>query len=123
MYEDSNVKHVKYIKDLVATIKHYGGDVCYDAGWIKHEKDLSKAAGKGTVTDATIKARVKGKVLGYVTIKHVNVERLKDQLKNLRTQYSYGQDVYPNTVEQAHDMLNKHELLNGNERKKDKRTT
>ena len=38
-------------------------------------------------------------------------------LKDITVQYSYRQDLYPKSVEVAHDMLNKHELLNPNEKK------
>ena len=40
-YQDSdelNINHVKNIKDLIATIERYGGDMCSDTGLIKHEK-------------------------------------------------------------------------------------
>ena len=36
-FEDTNTKNVKAIKDLVATIQHYGGSICNDIGLIKHE--------------------------------------------------------------------------------------
>ena len=40
--DDSNINHVNTIKDLVATIKHYGGSVCNDAGLIKHEENKDR---------------------------------------------------------------------------------
>lgn len=111
--EESNMRHVKNIKDLVATIEHYGGSICDDKGLIKHEK--KKDGGASTARDYN--AIVRAKVLGCTVVKCANDYRYKELIKNLRTQYSYGQDLYPNSVEMAHDMLNKHKILNRQRRK------
>ena len=112
--DELNTKHIKNIKDLVATIEHYGGSICEDPGLLAHEKEESPSK-----TDKEIKVIVRGRVLGCMCIKRANAERFKKLLKNLRTQYSYRQDLYPDTMEQAHDMLNKHELLNTKKKKHD----
>ena len=115
-YQDSdksNIKHVKNIKDLIATIEHYDGDICIDPGLIKHEK---MADGMVTTSKDYDKI-VRAKVLGCAILKRANTQRYGELLKNLRTQHSYGQDLYPNTVEIAHNMLNKNELLNIHKKK------
>ena len=69
------------------------------------------------ITAKNYKAVVKGKVLGCAIVKRANSDRYKDPLKNLRTRHSYGQDLYLETVEMAHNILNKHELLNAQKNK------
>jgi len=106
-YEESNIKHVKNIKDLVATVEHYGGSVCEDEGLLEYEKKKD-----GNVrTSKNYPGIVRAKVMGYVVIKRANAERFGDLLKDLRKQHSYGQDIYPDSVEVAHNMLNKNKLL------------
>ena len=72
----------------------------------------------GNVTNTkNYNAVVRGKVFRCAVIKRANTERCGSLLKNLRTQHSFGQDLYPRTMEIAHNMLNKHELLNAHKRK------
>ena len=94
-------------------IEHYGGSVCDDEGLINYEK---KNDGNVT-TSKNYAAVVRAKVLDCAVIKRANSERYSDLLKDLRKQHSYGQDLYPNIVEIAHNMLNKHELLNEQRKK------
>lgn len=77
-HAESNIKHVKNIKELVATIEHYGGDICNDSGLIKHEK---RADGNIT-TSKNYEALVRGKVLGCAVIKRSNTQIYGDLLKN-----------------------------------------
>ena len=107
-YDKPNIKHVKNIKDLIATIEHYGGSVCTDEGLLMYEKKK----GGNITTNKNYEAMVKGKFLGCAVIKRVNAERCGDLLKNLRVKHSYGQDLYPDIMEVAHNMLSKRELLN-----------
>ena len=85
-YHESNIKHVKSTKDLVATIEHYGGGVCDDEGIINYKK---KNDGNVT-TSKNYAAVVRAKLLGCAVIKRANPERYSDVLKDLRKQHSYG---------------------------------
>lgn len=67
---------------------------------------------ENTKSDGVYKKIVRVKTLSCAVIKCANVDWYKSLLKYIRAQYSYGQDIYPNSVEKAHGMLNKHELLN-----------
>jgi len=69
--DDTNTKQIKGIKDLIATIKHYGGNVCGDSGLIKHEKDKDG----GARADKVYKKIVRAKILGCAIIKRANAER------------------------------------------------
>ena len=93
--------------------KDYGGSVCDDAGLVEYEENKD---GGARDNDVYLKI-VRAKTLGCAIIKRANVERYKLLLKDIRAQYSYGQDVYLSTIEKAHDMLNKHELINAPSRK------
>ena len=44
-------------------------------------------------------------------IKRANKTRYADVIANMRREYSYGLNTYPTTIEQAHNILNKHEAL------------
>ena len=111
--EATNTKHVKTIKDLVATIEHYGGSISNDEGLLEYEKRKD-----GNVTTSKdYNAIVKEKVIAVAVIKRSNPERFKNLIKDIRAQHSYGQDLYPATVEIAHNMLNKHELLNKHDKR------
>ena len=71
--KESNMRHVKNIKDLVATIEHYGGSICDDKGLIEHEK--RKDGGISTAKDYN--AIVRAKVLGYTVVKRAKDYRYK----------------------------------------------
>jgi len=93
---------------MIATIEHYGGSVCTDEGLLVYK---NKNDGNVT-TNKNYESMVKGKVLGCAVIKREKAEHYGGLLKNLRTQYFYGHDLYLDTVEVVHNLLNKHELLN-----------
>ena len=44
-------------------------------------------------------------------IKRANRTRYADVIANMRREYSCGLNTYPTTIEQAHNILNKHEAL------------
>jgi len=82
--------------------------VCEDERLLKYEKKK----GSNVKASKNYPGIVKAKVLGCCTvIKRANAEIFGDLLKDLRKQHSYGQYLYPDSVEVAHSMLNKHELL------------
>ena len=70
------------------------GSICDDKGLIEHEK--RKDGGISTAKD--YKAIVRAKVVGCTVVKRATYYRYKELNKKLRTQYSYGQDLYPNSV-------------------------
>ena len=78
--EDSNTKHVEAIKDLVATIEHYGGSVCDNAGLMKYER---KKDGGARINEI-YKKIVRAKTFGCVIIKQANADRYKMLLKDIR---------------------------------------
>ena len=98
---------------MVAIIEHYGGSICDDAGLVEHEENKDG----GARDKETYLKIVRTKTIGCAIIKRANAERCKLLLKDIRAQYSYGQDMYPKNIEKAHDMLNKYELLNAPSRK------
>jgi len=79
-YDESNIKHVKNTKDLIATIEHYGGSMCTDEGLLMYKK---KNDGSVT-TNKNYESIVKGNVLGCAVIKRANAEQYGDLLKNPR---------------------------------------
>ena len=49
--------------------------------------------------------------MATVMIKRDNRTRYADVIANTRREYSCGLNTYPTTIEQAHNILNKHEAL------------
>lgn len=81
--------------------------MCNDEGIVEYEQRKD-----GNVnTHRSCLGIVIVKVLDWAFIKRANVERFGDLLKDLRKQQSYGQDLHPYSVEVAHSILNKHELV------------
>ena len=54
---------------------------------------------------------MKQKVMATAMIKRANRTRYADVIANMRREYSCGLNTYPTTIEQAHNILNKHEAL------------
>ena len=54
---------------------------------------------------------MKQKVMAIAMIKRANITRYLDVIANMRREYSCRLNTYPTTIEQAHNILNKHEAL------------
>lgn len=71
---------------MTATLEHYVGSVCNDAGLIEHEKNMD-----GDVrNDEIYKKIVRAKTFGCTIIKQANAEQYKVLLKDTRVEYLYG---------------------------------
>ena len=105
---DSNMKHIQSLNDSVASIKHHCGNVWLDEGLLEHEKKDPEQIGLSNVDYQNI---MKQKVMATAMIKRANRTRYADVIANMRREYSCGLNTYPTTIEQAHNILNKHEAL------------
>ena len=43
--DDSNMKHIQALNDLIASIEHHGGHIWLDEGLLEHEKKEAKQVG------------------------------------------------------------------------------
>lgn len=87
--KDSNTNHVKSIKELVAKIEHYGGNVRGDMGLIEHEKEKDG----GNSSDETYKKIFRAKTLGCAIVKYANNNKYQLLMKDIRAHYSHRQDL------------------------------
>ena len=102
------MKHIQALNDLVASIEHHGGNIWLDEGLLEHEKKDPEQIGLRNVDYQNI---MKQKVMATAMIKRANITRYADVIANMRREYSCGLNTYPTTIEQAHNILNKHEAL------------
>ena len=102
------MKHIQALNDLVASIEHHGGNIWLDEGLLEHEKKDPDQTGLSNVDYQNI---MKQKVMATAMIKRANRTRYADVIANMRRECSSGINTYPTTIEQAHNILNKHEAL------------
>ena len=103
--DESLADHVRNFKDLVGTIEHYGGDVFYDKQLAQHETDQDKEHGRKTLTAIQYKERVIDKNKAIRLLKTACQKRYGRLMQNIRDQYSFKIDVYPNNITDAYKLL------------------
>ena len=106
--DDSNMKHIQALNDIVASIEHHGERIWLDEGLLEHEKkDLEELGFSHTEYENTVKQ----KVIATAMIKRAKRTIYGDVIANMRREYSCGLNTYPTIIEQAHNILNKHEVV------------
>ena len=105
---DSNMKHIQALNALVASIEHHGGNIWLDEGFLEHEKKYPEQTG---FSNGDYQYIMKQKVMATAMIKRANRTRYVDVIANMRREYSCELNTYPTTIEQAHNILNKHEAF------------
>ena len=106
--DDSNMEYIQTLNDLVASIEHHGGNIWLDEGLLEHEMKNPEQVG---LSHGDYENIMKQKVMATVMIKGANRTRYADVIANMRREYSCGLNTYPITIEQAHNILNKHKAL------------
>ena len=102
--DDSNMKHIQALNDLVASIEHHGGSIWLDEGLLEHEKKDPEQLG---FSHTEYENTVKQKVIATAMIKRANRTIYADVIANMRREYSCGLNTYPTIIEQVHN----HEVL------------
>ena len=106
--DDSNMKHIQVLNDLVASLKHHGGNILLDEGLFEHEKKDPEQVG---LSHGDYEIVMYLKVMATAMIKGANITRYADVITNMRREYLCGLSTYKSTIEQTHNILNKHEAL------------
>ena len=106
--DDSNMKHIQALNDLVASIEHHGESIWLNEGLLEHKKKDPEQLG---FSHTEYENTVKQKVIATAMIKRANRTIYADVIANMRREYSCGLNTYPTIIEQAHNILNKHEVV------------
>lgn len=115
--EESNQKNVKTLKDIVATIEHYGGTVGEEKGLVDHEAKNNREENRMNqniplISRNQCKKIAKDKAIGLTLIKRGNKSRFASLISRMREDHSLRLKSYPKSLDMAYDMMNKHEALN-----------
>ena len=85
--DDSIATHLKNFKTMVAVVEHYGGDVFFDIGLIRHEKSSDKKKGADEKTDKEYRQIVRDRKMAMAFLLSANkkiygslLDKLSDSL-------------------------------------------
>ena len=102
------MKHIQALNDIVASIEHHDGNIWLDEGLLEHKKKDPEQVG---LSHGDYESIMKQKVMATAMIKSANRTRYADVIASMRREYSCGLNTYPTTIDQAHNISNKHEAL------------
>ena len=72
---ESNAKHLRNFKSIVAAVEHLGGAMFADDALITLEEKLDSSSGESTKTRAHYKKVVKDKMMGVAFFKRADQQR------------------------------------------------
>ena len=110
-YQGENVDISTYLKNF----KHFAD--CADqvsegmfepSGLVAYEKSADADSGMFGVTDAEYKARVREKILAVSFVMNANMKVYRGLIDDLRDQYLFKNDIYPETLQVAYTLLKNH---------------
>ena len=79
--DDSNMKDIQALNDIVASIEHHGGNIWLDEGLLEHEKKGPEQQG---FSHAEYENIMKQKVVATAMIKRAKSTRYADVIANMR---------------------------------------
>jgi len=107
--EDSNnVLHLARFKDYVDVMEHFGIEMFQDECCIEHEEAKDKAKGLKTVSQDAYAKKVKEKRLATCLLRRSNMQIYGPLMRELRDNYLHKLDLYPNTLDEAYNLLQSH---------------
>ena len=81
---ESNAKHLKNFKSIVAAVEHLGGTMFSDGVLIKTEKEKDKSNSQPIKSDAEYSLIVKEKMLGVAFLKRADQQRYSKLMTSIR---------------------------------------
>ena len=105
-YQHMNtITFMKTLKNIVDVIEFYGGSISSDPALIKYEQDLDAKDGITGVTDEEYETRVRNKMLAVGALRRSDKTMYSHILHDMRNQYQFSNDCYPNNLTKAFDLL------------------
>ena len=105
---ESNTKHLKNFKNIVSAVDHLGGTMFSDGLLVKTEKEKDKNNGLPIKTDAEYSLIAKEKMLGVAFLKRADQQRYGKLMTSIRDQHSFKNDVYPESLHDAYELIENH---------------
>ena len=102
--DESNETHLRTYKTLVDSVEHFGGSIMFDPGLLKYEQSKDKA----NTSDDKLKILVKNKMKAVGLLKLSDNKRYARLIQDLEDHHTFGNDLYPATINSAFEMLQNH---------------
>ena len=106
--EDTNAKHLKNFKNLVAIVEYYGGDLFIDKALVDHEKKSDINLGNNPKTEEDYETIVRDKMMAVGLLKRANKRKFHKLITNIHDQFAFNIDVYPTTLHASYELLENH---------------
>ena len=104
---ESNAKHLRNFKSIVAAIEHQGGQMFADDALMIHEKKIDTLVGTNVRTDKEKRLCVREKMMGIALLKR-GKGKYEKLIQAIRDQHAFGVDVYPKTLHDAYELMESH---------------
>ena len=102
--DESNETHLRTYKTLVDSVEHFGGSIMFDPGLLKYEQSKDEA----NTSDDKLKILVKNKMKAVGLLKLSDNKRYARLIQDLEDHHTFGNDLYPATINSAFEMLQNH---------------
>ena len=106
--EDTNAKHLKHFKNLVAIVEYYGGDLFIDKALVDHEKKFDINLGNNPKAEEDYETIVRDKIMVVGLLKKVNRRKFHKLITNIHDQFAFNIYVYPTTLDVSYALLTNH---------------
>ena len=105
---ESNAKHLRNFKSIVAAVEHLGGSMFADDALVNLEKGKDLKKGITAKRDEEYGEIVRGEMLGVAFLKRANQHKYSKLMTSIRDQHSFKKDVYPKNIPEAYELLENH---------------
>jgi len=106
--DGNNEAHLAKFKDFIDVMEHFGIAMFEDECCVKKEKEDDARIGVIKVSDEEYKSRVREKRLATCFLRRANMQIYSPLMRELRDSYLHKIDIYPNTLEDAYNLLQNH---------------
>ena len=104
--------HLQNFKHLVDCADQAGEGLFQAPGLVQYEKEQDRREGITEATDDEYERRVRERLMSISFLKKSNMRIYGDLIDDLRDQFLFKQDVYPETMQSAYNMLKGHSSAN-----------
>jgi hypothetical protein len=109
---ETNAKHLRNFKSIVAAVEHLGGSMFPYEELIEMEREKDIEKGLTGKSDVDYKKVVRDKMLGVAFIKRANDKVYTKLITSICDQHSFTKDVYPKSLHEAYELLENHSSAN-----------
>ena len=106
--DETNTKHLKQFKNLIAIVECYGGDLFTDNALLDNEKKSDTKLGSNTKTYDEYEMIFRDTMMAIGLLKRANRRKFHNIFTNIHDQFALNIDVYPTTLHVSYELLENH---------------